>query len=312
MKKVKTEKTVSFRKALIKDIKKNKFKYIMVLPILIYLLIFAYKPMYGLLIAFKDYRVTISVGDAEWVGLKFFKQFFSDPYCFRLFRNTLIINLLGLLITFTMPIIFALLLNEVRIKWFKKSVQTISYMPHFVSMVIVCGMITNFCSTDGIITNLLSVFGVEKDNLLLNKDYFYTIYIVSDVWKSIGWNSIIFLAALSSIDQEQYEAARIDGASRLQQMRYITFPGLLPTISMLLILRIGQLLTIGYEKIMLLYQPTTYEVADVISTYVYRKGIYSGNFSYGTAVGLFNSVMNIVLLIIANKMSKKMGQSGLF
>ena len=197
-------------------------------------------------------------------------------------------------------------------KWFKKSVQTISYMPHFISMVIMCGMITNFCSTDGIITNMLSVFGVEKDNLLLNKEMFYPIYIISDIWKNIGWNSIIFLAALSGIDQEQYEAAKIDGASRLQQMRYITFPGLLPTISMLLVLKIGQLLSVGYEKIMLLYQPTTYDVADVISTYVYRKGIYSGDFSYGTAVGLFNSIMNILLLIIANKVSKKMGQSGLF
>jgi len=179
-------------------------------------------------------------------------------------------------------------------------------------MVIMCGMITNFCSTDGLITNMLSVFGVEKDNLLLNKEMFYPIYIISDIWKNIGWNSIIFLAALSGIDQEQYEAAKIDGASRLQQMRYITFPGLLPTISMLLVLKIGQLLSVGYEKIMLLYQPTTYEVADVISTYVYRKGISSGNFSYGTAVGLFNSVMNIILLVVANKASKKMGQSGLF
>lgn len=312
MNKIKKSKTTSLGKTLLKDLEKNKFKYLMVLPIVVYLLLFAYKPMYGLLIAFKDYRITLSIGEAEWVGLKYFKQFFSDPYCFRLFRNTLVINLLGLVFTFPMPIIFALLLNEVRVKWFKKSVQTISYMPHFISMVIMCGMITNFCSTDGIITNMLSVFGVEKDNLLLNKEMFYPIYIISDIWKNIGWNSIIFLAALSGIDQEQYEAAKIDGASRLQQMRYITFPGLLPTISMLLVLKIGQLLSVGYEKIMLLYQPTTYDVADVISTYVYRKGIYSGDFSYGTAVGLFNSIMNILLLIIANKVSKKMGQSGLF
>lgn len=162
MNKIKKSKTTSLGKSLLKDLEKNKFKYLMVLPIVVYLLLFAYKPMYGLLIAFKDYRITLSIGEAEWVGLKYFKQFFSDPYCFRLFRNTLVINLLGLVFTFPMPIIFALLLNEVRVKWFKKSVQTISYMPHFISMVIMCGMITNFCSTDGIITNLSEWTGNQE------------------------------------------------------------------------------------------------------------------------------------------------------
>ena len=284
----------------------------MVLPILILLILFCYKPMYGILIAFKRYRPSLGIMESKWVGLKYFRQFFRDPYCWRLFRNTLSISFLNLLFGFPAPIIFALLLNEVRVKKFKKAVQTISYMPHFISMVVVCGMITSFCASDGLFNNIIELFGGERSNLLMNKNLFYPIYIISDIWKNLGWNSIIYLAALSGIDQEQYEAAKIDGANRLQQMFHITLPGIMPTVSMLLVLRIGSLLSVGYEKIILLYQPTTYEVADVISSYVYRRGLQSGEFSYGTAVGLFNSIVNIILLLTANKVSKKMGQSGLF
>lgn len=284
----------------------------MVLPILILLILFCYKPMYGILIAFKRYRPSLGIMESKWVGLKYFRQFFRDPYCWRLFRNTLSISFLNLLFGFPAPIIFALLLNEVRVKKFKKTVQTISYMPHFISMVVVCGMITSFCASDGLFNNIIELFGGERSNLLMNKNLFYPIYIVSDIWKNLGWDSIIYLAALSGIDQEQYEAAKIDGANRLQQMFHITLPGIMPTVSMLLVLRIGSLLSVGYEKIILLYQPTTYEVADVISSYVYRRGLQSGEFSYGTAVGLFNSIVNIILLLTANKVSKKMGQSGLF
>ena len=284
----------------------------MVLPILILLILFCYKPMYGILIAFKRYRPSLGIMESKWVGLKYFRQFFRDPYCWRLFRNTLSISFLNLLFGFPAPIIFALLLNEVRVKKFKKTVQTISYMPHFISMVVVCGMITSFCASDGLFNNIIELFGGERSNLLMNKNLFYPIYIISDIWKNLGWDSIIYLAALSGIDQEQYEAAKIDGANRLQQMFHITMPGIMPTVSMLLVLRIGSLLSVGYEKIILLYQPTTYEVADVISSYVYRRGLQSGEFSYGTAVGLFNSIVNIILLLTANKVSKKMGQSGLF
>lgn len=284
----------------------------MVVPILILLIVFCYKPMYGILIAFKRYRPSLGIMESKWVGLKYFRQFFRDPYCWRLFRNTLSISFLNLLFGFPAPIIFALLLNEVRVKKFKKTVQTISYMPHFISMVVVCGMITSFCASDGLFNNIIELFGGERSNLLMNKNLFYPIYIVSDIWKNLGWDSIIYLAALSGIDQEQYEAAKIDGANRLQQMFHITLPGIMPTVSMLLVLRIGSLLSVGYEKIILLYQPTTYEVADVISSYVYRRGLQSGEFSYGTAVGLFNSIVNIILLLTANKVSKKMGQSGLF
>lgn len=294
------------------DFRRNGFKYLMILPIIILLILFCYKPMYGIIIAFKRYRPSLGIAESPWVGLKYFKQFFNDPYCGRLFRNTLTISLLNLAIGFPAPIIFALILNEVRSRKFKKVVQTVSYMPHFISLVIVCGMITSFCSTDGLFNNIIEMFGGERSNLLMDKNLFYPIYIISDIWKGLGWNSIIYLAALSGIDQEQYEAAKIDGASRLQQMFHITLPGLMPTVSMLLVLRIGSLLSVGYEKIILLYQPTTYDVADVISSYVYRRGLQSGDFSYGTAVGLFNSIVNIILLLIANNASKKMGQSGLF
>ena len=306
------QKSKSFIKCISADFKRNRIKYLMVLPILILLILFCYKPMYGILIAFKRYRPSLGIMESKWVGLKYFRQFFRDPYCWRLFRNTLSISFLNLLFGFPAPIIFALLLNEVRVKKFKKTVQTISYMPHFISMVVVCGMITSFCASDGLFNNIIELFGGERSNLLMNKNLFYPIYIVSDIWKNLGWDSIIYLAALSGIDQEQYEAAKIDGANRLQQMFHITLPGIMPTVSMLLVLRIGSLLSVGYEKIILLYQPTTYEVADVISSYVYRRGLQSGEFSYGTAVGLFNSIVNIILLLTANKVSKKMGQSGLF
>lgn len=303
---------MKFIEKLKSDIKRNRIQYLLILPVVIYLIIFVYKPMYGVVIAFKQYRPTLGIAESPWVGFKYFKQFFRDPYFFDVLRNTVSISGSLLLFSFPMPIIFALLLNEVRIKWFKKAVQTVSYMPHFISGVVICGLITSFCQTNGVINDIVAFFGGERTNLLVVPKNFYPIYVLSDIWQNIGWSSIIYLAALAGIDQEQYEAAKIDGASRLQQMWYITFPGLLPTVSMLLILRMGGLLSVGYEKILLLYQPITFEVADVISTYVYRKGIISANYSYSTAVGLFNSVVNLIFLLTANKVSKKLGQSGLF
>lgn len=294
------------------DLKRNKVKYLMILPVIIYLLVFCYKPMYGIIIAFKKYRPALGIFNSPWVGVKYFKQFFSDPYFFRLLKNTFMISLLSLLFSFPAPVLFALLLNEVRVKWFKRTVQTISYMPHFISLVVVCSLINSFCASDGLFNNIAVFFGAKRQNLLIMKEYFRPIYILSDIWQGLGWSSIIYLAALAGIDQEQYEAARIDGAGRLQQMWYITLPGLLPTVSMLLILQIGSVLSVGYEKIMLLASPLTYDVSDVISFYVYRRGIAGGEFSYSTAVGLFNSVVNLFFLILANKISKKAGQRGLF
>lgn len=295
-----------------KDLQRNKYMYIIILPVVIYLLVFCYKPMYGIVIAFQKFRPTLGIANSPWVGLKHFKSFFIDPYFGRILRNTFTISFLSLIFGFPAPILFALLLNEVKVKWFKKTVQTITYMPHFISLVVICGLVTTFCQANGLFNDIIALFGGERENLLLNKNLFYPIYVLSGIWQGMGWSSIIYLAALAGIDQEQYEAAKIDGASRLQQMRYITLPGLLPTVSMLLILNLGSILNVGHEKVMLLYQPLTYEVADVIGTYVYRRGLISGEYSYSTAVGLFNSVVNLVFLVVSNKISKKLGQSGLF
>lgn len=297
---------------LTRDFKVNKYKYLIILPVIVYLLIFAYKPMYGLIIAFKDYRPALGFEGSRWVGLRHFKNFFTDVYFWRLLRNTISISGLNIIFGFPAPIILALLLNEIRNSAFKRTIQTITYMPYFISMVVVCALVRTYCQADGIFSQIFVAFGGKPQNLLMNTKYFYPIYVASDIWKNIGWNSIIYLAALTSIDQEQYEAAKIDGAGRFKQMIYITLPGLLPTITVLFILRMGGLLNVGYEKILLLYSPATYEVADVISTYVYRKGIQNAAYSYSTAVGLFNSVVNIFFLVVSNAISKKVTESSLF
>ena len=295
-----------------KDFMRNKYAYLMIIPVIILFILFEYKPMYGIVIAFKNYRPAKGIEGSAWVGLKWFKQFLMDPYYLRIVRNSFVINILQLCFVFPCPVIFALLLNEVKVKWFKKTVQTISYMPHFISIVVICGLITSFCQSNGAINDIIEFFGGERHNLLQESELYYPIYLISDIWQGLGWSAIIYLAALSGIDQEQYEAAKIDGAGRLQQMRYITLPGLMPTVSMLFVLQFGSLLSVGRDKTLLLYNELTYDVADVISTYVYRRGLIDADFSYSTAVGLFQSVINIVMLVTANKMSKKLGQSGLF
>ena len=294
------------------DFKRNRYIYLLAVPVVAYLLIFHYKPMYGVIIAFKRYRPTAGIAGSRWVGWANFERIFRDPYFGRLLRNTVSISLSTLLFSFPAPIVLALMLNEVRHSGFKRTVQTISYMPHFISTVVLCGIVNIFCGTDGLFNTFVEFFGGERKNLLNQKSLFHLIYVGSGIWQGIGWNSIIYLATLAGIDQEQYEAAKVDGANRLQQMFHITLPGLMPTATMLLILRMGSLLSVGHEKILLLYTPLTYEVADVISTYVYRKGFVNYDYSYGTAFGIFNSVVNIIMLLIANKFSKTVGQSGLF
>lgn len=306
-------KKTPFLVRLKKDWAKNKTMYLLMIPVIVYFILFHYKPMYGIVIAFKDFRVAKGIGASEWVGLKHFIRIFNDFYFPSVLRNTLSISVLFLIFSFPVPIIFALLLNEVKISWFKRTVQTITYMPHFISLVVICTLINTFCASEGLINTLLGYIGIESTAALLSKkNLFYPIYILSGIWASFGWNSIIYLAALSGIDQEQYEAARIDGASRLQQIRFITLPGIVPTISMLLVLNMGSLMSVGYEKILLLYNDLTMEVADVLSTYNYRRGIINQEFSYSTALGLFNNLVNIFLIVSANKLSKKAGQSGLF
>ena len=291
-----------------RDFKMNKYKYLLVLPVLIYLAVFAYKPMYGLLIAFKNYRPRLGIAGSKWVGLQNFQNFFQDVYFWRLLRNTLSISLLTVAFGFPAPIILALLLNEVRNTTFKRTVQTVTYMPYFISMVVACSLVKDYCQSNGLFSMLL---GTNK-NYLTDSNYFYLIYVVSDIWQFVGWNSIIYLAALSGIDQEQYEAARIDGAGRFKQILHITIPGIAPTIVVLFILRMGNVLNVGFEKVLLLYTEATYDVADVISTYVYRRGILKADYSYGAAVGLFNSVVNVIFLVSTNYMSKKFNQGGLF
>ena len=301
-----------FKQRVKKDFKRNYFKYLMVLPVVVYLILFCYKPMYGIIIAFQKYRPALGYSGSPWVVFYQFERFFNDPYFWRVFKNTIVISFLTLVFSFPAPIILALMINEVKVTWFKKTVQTLTYLPHFIALVVVMGMVNKFCQSDGLIVDIMVALGFERQNLLINKNFFYPIYIISDLWKGIGWNSIIYLAALASIDQEQYEAAHIDGAGRIQQMRYITLPSIIPTISMLLILRMGHIISVGSEKILLLYKPLTYEVADVISTYVYRKGLIDADFSYSAAISLFNSLINLVFLLGTNKLSKKLGQSGLF
>lgn len=301
-----------FGRTIAVDFHKNKYSYLIVLPVIVFLILFCYKPMYGVVIAFQRYRASAGIAGSPWVGFDNFIRFFSDNYFWRVLRNTFTISILTIIFSFPMPIFLALIINEVRVKWFKKTVQTVSYLPHFISMVVICSIIRDFCQTNGVFNDVIEFFGGERTNLLAQSNLFYLIYVLSTIWQTIGWDSIIYLAALSGIDPAQYEAATLDGAGRFQQMLHITLPGLVPTISMLLVLRLGSILSVGYEKILLLYQPLTYEVADVISTYVYRKGLFDADFSYSTAVGLFNSIVNIVFLVAANKASKKMGQSGLF
>ncbi|GIP46239.1 sugar ABC transporter permease [Paenibacillus sp. J45TS6] len=295
-----------------KDLIRNRYIYLMLIPVIIYYGIFHYGPMYGLLIAFKDFGIAVGVWDSPWVGFTHFQNFFENPYFWRLLRNTLMISFYELLFAFPAPIILALLLNEIRLVFFKRIVQTISYLPHFISIVVVAGMLVDFVARDGLINNILGFIGIEPIAFLQDPGWFRSIYVSSGIWQGIGWGSIIYLAAMSSIDPTLYDAARIDGAGRWKQTLHITIPGIMPTIVILLILNIGSILAVGSEKIILLYNPLTYETADVISTYVYRKGILGADFGYSAAVGLFNSVISFILLVVANTISKRVSEHRLW
>ncbi len=291
---------------LMRDISKNRAIYLMVLPVVLYFFIFKYLPMYGAVIAFKDYSVAKGIWASEWVGLEHFRNFFGSYYFGRVLRNTFLISFYNLIFGFPAPILLALLLNEIRVKWFKSLVQTVSYLPHFISLVVICGLIIDFTNRGGVIQSILEFFGGESGSLLNNPVNFRTIFVTSSVWQEVGWASIIYLAALSGINPDLYEAARVDGAGRFRQIWSITLPGLVPTIMILLILRIGGLMDVGFEKVILLYNPNTYETGDVISSFVYRMGLAQGNdYSYTTAVGLFQSAINFVLLISANSISRR-------
>ncbi|NMA84563.1 MAG: sugar ABC transporter permease [Epulopiscium sp.] len=295
-----------------KNFVRHRSIFIMSLPVLIYYLIFYYGPMYGVIIAFKDFSPKLGIMGSKWIGFKHFTDFFSSYYFIRLIKNTLLLSFYSILWSFPAPIIFALLLNEVKHEKFKKGVQTITYMPHFISLVVIVGLLKDFVVTDGLINDIIAFFGGERSNLLINPSLFRTLYISSGIWQSVGFGSIIYLAAISGISPELYEAAVIDGAGRWKQMLHITLPSIAPTIIILFILQIGNLMNVGFEKVLLMYNDSILETADVISTFVYRKGLLEFNYSYSAAVGLFNSIINCILLVVANVTSRKTSETSLW
>lgn len=295
-------------------VRDNLELYSMLLPVLALIFIFCYVPLYGLVIAFQNYSPgSPFIGpNVDWVGFKHFVQFVTGKYFWRLIRNTLVLNGLNLLFGFTLPIIFALLVNEVRIMRFKKIVQTASYLPYFISSVVVAGMMISFIGTDGLVNQLITSAGGTAQNFRTEPKAFPAIYTICNVWKNFGFGSILYISTLSSIDPTLYEAARLDGAGRLRQMWHITLPGLKNVIAINFILQIGSILATNSELILLLYSTSTYETADVIGTYIYRLGIEGGQFSYTAAVGLFMSVIGFIMTFFANKVSNRVADYGLW
>lgn len=304
--------SVSRIEVIKKDFRVNKSLYLLFLPVLIYYIVFRYGPMYGTIIAFKDFRPAQGILESTWVGLKHFERFISLPTFKTALFNTLKFSTTTLVFSFPVPIAIALLMNELPYPRFGKVIQNATYLPHFISLVVVCGMVKDFTSNTGIITQLLSVFGVPQVSLLNYPEYFLPIYIISGIWQQAGWGSIIYLSALTTIDADLYEAASIDGAGKLRQLIHISLPGIAPVIITQLILRLGQVMNVGYEKILLLSNSSIMDVTEVISTYVYRVGLVNRSYSYATAVGLFNSVINIILLLITNKISRKVSETSLW
>ncbi len=303
---------LSFSYRLKSDFSRNYALYMLIIPVLVYYIIFAYKPMYGAVIAFQDFRPVQGVWGSEWVGLLHYERFFSNPDFVRIFRNTLTISISSIIFGFPAPIILALLFNELKNQKFKSVAQTISYLPHFISLVVACGLIKTFVNEGGLIYNIVVALGGPEKSLLSRAECFVPIYVLSGIWQEIGWGSIIYLAALSGIDQELYEAARIDGANKWKQVWHITLPGIMPTIIIMLILRLGSVMGVGYEKIILLYNSLIYETSDVISSYVYRVGLGSQQWSYSSAVGLLNSVINFIIVMTTNKISAKVSDTSLW
>jgi putative aldouronate transport system permease protein len=298
---------------ILKTLKKEKYLWLLITPGIVFFILFHYIPMYGITIAFKDFSVAKGIMGSDWAGLVYFKQFFSSPLAGRVIGNTIILSLLTLLYGFPAPIIIALLLNECVFTRYKKVVQTISYFPNFVSVVVVVGIIVNFTNPiDGIFNELFKIFGKEPVNFMNDPKWFRPLYVSTNIWQYAGWASIIYMAALTSIDPMLYEAAIVDGANRWHSIIHITIPSILPTIIIMFIIRMGRLMSIGMEKVLLMYSPGIYETADIISTFVYRKGILGAQYSFGAAVGLFNSVINMALLLFFNYLSRKVSETSLF
>ena len=297
------------------DFQKNKAVYFMFLPVVVFYLIFHYYPMSGIILAFKNFKPALGIWGSPFTGdygFEHFLAFFGSSFFGRTITNTILISLYQLIFGFPMPIILALMLNELRSPKFKKVMQTITYFPHFISTVVVCGMLTDFCLSDGLFNQITGFFGVPSVSMLSEPKLFRTIYVASGIWQSMGWDSIIYLAAIAGIDTQLYEAASLDGAGRFKKIWHITLPGIKGTVVILFIMAIGKMMSVGSEKILLLYNPSTYKTADVISTYVYRKGLLDQDYSYSTAVNLFNSVINFALVFCANALSRKLTETSLF
>lgn len=301
-----------WRTIVARDFRSNWVVYLMALPVLVYFILFNYIPMTGVIMAFQKFQIRKGIWGSKFVGLDNFVRFFNSPYAWRLIRNTLLISFYGLLFSFPLPIMFALSLNEVRNLRFKKVTQTISYLPYFISIVVVVSILFDFCKSDGALTKLAATFGWSGGALISSPEWFRTLYIGSNLWQHLGYNSIIFISALAAIDPQLYEAATIDGANRWQQTIHVTLPGISATIVVLLILRLGQIMGVGYEKTILMYSPATYETGDIIASYVYRVGMEDADYSYSTAINLFNSLTNLLVLFLANQLSRRIGDTSLW
>lgn len=297
---------------LLKTVNKQKYLLLMVLPPFVVVLIFSYLPMYGVLIAFKNFTIIKGVWGSPWAGFKWFKLFFDNPMWWRLMRNTVLLGFYSLLFGFPAPIILALLLNEIKYNPLKRTIQTISYLPHFISIVIIVGMLKELASLNGLFNNLIVRFGGEAILFFSESGWFRPLYVVSGIWQNVGWGAIIYLAALSGIDPELYESAVIDGANRFRRAMHITIPSILPTISILFILRIGGILAADFQKVLLMYNALTFETADIIATFVYREGILNARYSYTTAIGLFLSGLAFMLTFLANLISRKVSGNSLW
>ncbi|MDT8859792.1 sugar ABC transporter permease [Alkalihalobacillus sp. MEB130] len=301
------------RAELMKRIKKNKWIYLMITPGILYFFIYKYIPMYGLIIAFQDYKPYLGITGSEWVGFQHFERLFTSPDFWMIFRNTLALFGLQILVFFPIPIIIALMLNEVRNQMFKRSVQTLIYIPHFMSWVVIVSISFVMLTLDGgIINSLLEMMGFQKINFLMNPDTFRPMYILQVIWREAGWGTIIFLAAIAAVDPQLYEAAKMDGANRLRQAWHITLPAIRSVIVVLLILKIGDVLELGFEHVYLLLNASNREVGEIFDTYVYTAGLKQGQFSYATAVGFFKGIVGLILVMFANWLAKRAGEEGVY
>ncbi|WP_445667459.1 ABC transporter permease [Paenibacillus sp. FSL H8-0034] len=301
------------RRAVWRGLIRDKYLYVLALPMLAYFLIFKYVPMWGILIAFKNYTPYVGFMSSPWVGLEHFERFFSNTDFVILLRNTLAINVLNLVLFFPLPILISVMLNEVRREWIKRTIQSVIYLPHFLSWVVIAGITFLMLSTsDGVINKILFALGFQKHDFLTDSNFFWLLLTFQSMWKEAGWGTVIFLAAIASIDPGQYEAAKIDGAGRLRQIWHVTLPAIRNVIIILLILRIGHMMDVGFEQVYLMMNGAVADVADVFDTYVYRSGIQQAQFSYSTAVGLFKSIVGVILVVVTNRLAKKFGEEGIY